>query len=373
MRRFSAAGGSGVAALAALVWVCAGLAGIYDLIVIRAAESEYAKARRDLAREAFSPALDHLRRAQSLCPEDAVYWAAEGFLAARWSAPRSILDPGEPAEVRGEEDRARLRSGIRAYRQAVSLAPTDSLLFHNVSWLHVMAGDFGSARQALDRAIALEPREPLYRLSSALWHERNRDSAAAVREYATALALSPALADSLHFQRFARRLPGGYRDAVEMAADQLQREFERTRDPLVGARLARVLWLAGRDAGVRELLENALAQLPSLPKPWVSLGRLRERDGDTEAARLCYRRAVFLNPSEVFGWGRLANRFERSGAGRAWAAYGYQRALRDQPRTPPVIDHRWLYQSAALETGDVAPAGMAEFCAPVHESIGGAQ
>jgi len=116
----------------------------------------------------------------------------------------------------------------------------------------------------------------------------------------------------------------------------------------------------------RLYIEAALRALPNLPNAWLNLGRLREREGESEAAILCYRRTISLDPSNFFAWQRLANLLESKGE-PVLALYAYQTALQIEEPTRHGSRALLLYQSTVPLADDVVPRSLVESCRPMRD------
>lgn len=149
-------------------------------------------------------AREWIARAQAAAPASAAPWVADSYLQqARFDLPGALalmekaagLAPGNPLlEARraellaalGEQDRA-----VAAARRAATLNPDLSRTQTVLGFTHLTRMQVQAARQAFERAIALDQADPLPRLGRGLTLIRDGQPAAGRRELEIAAALDP--------------------------------------------------------------------------------------------------------------------------------------------------------------------------------------
>ncbi|HXU31126.1 MAG TPA: tetratricopeptide repeat protein [Thermoanaerobaculia bacterium] len=149
----------------------------------------------------------------------------------------------------------------RFWAQAIRSDPGSATAWTEWARRRSEAGDFGAASEALERAIALDPRAQLPRLRRALLALRQGRAATAAAELENLVTRNPAY------------LPA-WRN-------------------LVVARLR-----AGDGAGARATLGQALARFPADPLLWNQSAVLLRQEGRREEALAAIRRAIELDPDD---------------------------------------------------------------------------
>ncbi|MEG9433350.1 tetratricopeptide repeat protein [Terriglobus sp. ADX1] len=160
---------------------------------------------------------------------------------------------------------------------AVRIDPLEDACWHNLAWAYKIQGDDAKAIQALQRAIALEPEDPIYRASLGIFEERSdRDSAA--KSYGRFISLMPRSIESKFYLDLSERDHELALESVRLAIQELS---QTASNPLVKARLARIQLSLGNVDHARELAVASLSELPNLGGAWETLS-----EADLKQARL---------------------------------------------------------------------------------------
>ncbi|WP_296580343.1 methyltransferase domain-containing protein [Xanthobacter sp.] len=112
--------------------------------------------------------------------------------------------------------------------------------------------------------------------------------------------------------------------------------FDTSGDPVLDRRLdwARAFLAEGDFAAAAELLAETVEAAPGFAAAWFLLGEAREGQGESEAAREAYGRALALDPADRLGAGlrraRLGGAEGAEGAGEGVMSAAYVRTLFDQ-------------------------------------------
>lgn len=330
------------------------------------AETAFRSFALHLSREEYEEAGAEVERSVALAPENAYYLAGQALLHERMV--RSRVPPSqlrEAAATLGEGDLAHVRAAAALYRRALELNPNDDGFYHNLGWLCWYLGQPRQAEENLRKAIEIDGTIALYHVSMGLLSEYVREPEQARREYSLALQLSPRLLDSRFFADLARSSPEEAAAISAEAAASLERRLQAGHSPLIKAKLGRLYLDRDSPERAAALLTQAAEDLPSLPYPWLHLGRLYEASEDQTAARQYYARAVFLGGSEALPWWRAGEyHYGRNqmpdalrcyrGAVEAWlrqSSEHAQRAFR-------------VYRSRVIVADDVIPRGLLSYVGP---------
>jgi tetratricopeptide (TPR) repeat protein len=313
---------------------------------------------KEINNQQFAQAETDLNSALQASPRNAHYYAHEALLFERMQ-PRRIetLLTADTGSTNSEE----LRAGVRAYEHVLQLNPDDDVAYHNLGWFHFLLAEDDEATACLRKAISLDSAIPLYHVSLGLQRERRGDQETALAEFKTALRLSPGLLDSRFFRDFKHRSAEQAERIISELIQEFERQLERAFDPIVAGKLAK-LYLDRRPELALPLLERATASFPSLARPWANLALYFDQNGNEEAARSCYERALFIDGSDVLSSYRLARYFERHNK-IAEAEQSYARAvnlfLRAESEHAGRV--RRIYLSYYTLFDDIVPNGLTAY------------
>lgn len=184
-------------------------------------------------------------------------------------------------------------SELSLWEDAAARAPAAFRVHSNLGLARYEAGDLAGARQALDRALDLNPGYAKTWNNLGLVLEAEGADARALSAYAKSLEVRP---------------------------------------DLTGARmnLARLHLARGELPLAAVQLDTALALSPEAAGVYVHLGRLRQREGNVEAAALAYQRAIELDPESAAAWNNLGLLREELGD-RAGGRAALRRATQVDP------------------------------------------
>jgi tetratricopeptide (TPR) repeat protein len=349
-----------------LIVALLGLA-IFILITERQAKARLAAdhfrafvSRMDLAQ--YSEARLEIEKAVRLAPGDAYYASSFGLLEERltgYSFDPMLHLANEPHI--DERAKQHVKEAIRWYEKALDLNRNDGSFHHNLGWLLCLLNQNEAALEHFSKALLLEPNNAIYRISLGLVCERSGMTEVALSEYSLALRLSPGIVDSRFFMDFKQRLPQSAEEAVVRAINDL--EARQTSDPVLKARLGK-LYLHRDRPEAMETLKQVTVELPNLPRPWLHLGILYERQFEYEEAKRCYDRAVFLGGdySALLQLARLHDGAHRTddairyyqSAINSWRSKASERA-RNAPR---------IYQATSTVADNIVPRGFLSYVEP---------
>jgi tetratricopeptide (TPR) repeat protein len=222
-------------------------------------------------------------------------------------------------------------------------------------------GNDAAALEALQRAIALDPKSAELHAELAGFHARQNNGEEAVTAAERALTLDP---DNIEAHRMlglvfsawseapAGQVPRG-RTAVQLRAEAIQHLSKIQSTPSVATDLNLQLTLARlymRSADAKSaapILENIVSQAPYATEPYTLLAEARLNLGQVDAAIDAMERAAELNPRHYLSLGDLYERQNR------WsdAASAYERAIAAN-RGPASRDLRLRYATALLNVGN---------------------
>jgi tetratricopeptide (TPR) repeat protein len=225
---------------------------------------------------------------------------------------------------RGEPDRAiaDLRTVLRDFPDRI--APQRML-----GQAHAAKGEAALAADAFERAIRMEPTDPLAYLQLAELRVRNGDNEGALVVLENLLARVPE--NEAAQQAIARiQFSSEDWDALGQTAERIQRT--RPEHALGFYLNGLVLQRQGEHEEAVAVLEEALERAPDALEPVIALARSQLALGRSEAAAQRVRGVLERNPNNVVAMNLLADVY--AGAGLfAQARAGYQEAIRFHPRS----------------------------------------
>lgn len=227
-------------------------------------------------------------------------------------------------------------AALDTMQRALARAPDHTLARYNLALLLKRVDRLDEAITQLTRVIAREPRpEAYYALGVAAWHRG--DAARATEALDAAIALDPRHADAYHMLGAVRASARDWSGA----AGALRRALALKPQPATHDVLARVLQASGDDEGaLTHRAESArLAQVEARQheaRVWTALGTERLEQGDALPALDALRRAVAIDDTYApahFQTGRTLDRL-----GEPAAADGaYARARQLNPHLVPAL------------------------------------
>ncbi len=175
------------------------------------------------------------------------------------------------------------KEAVRRLEPAVQAAPENAAYWHQLGNAYGALGvQNADAEQALRRAAALDPKQPLYLLDLADMLVVNSKTAEAEAAYRQALALAPHDADALS------RLGGFLLDqpptpARSQEAERLLRQaIARNKESDFALyQLGRLALERGDSRQAIRYLQRAIRLVPQIPEMWYALSRSYARAGDT--------------------------------------------------------------------------------------------
>jgi tetratricopeptide (TPR) repeat protein len=327
---------------------------------------EYSDGVREFRLNSCPSAMSHIHAAIEVATTanlpNAGYYAAQGTMYFLCGIGNRHDSTTHRPDDRSPADYASYSTAVESYRRAIDLVSGDALLYFNLGSIYASNGD-PKAGLLFRKAVGLDPGNPLYHVSLGRWEDVKGDTASAMEEYSSTLALSPRTAYSRFFKDLRNRRPAMAMAVVARAASLLAKGDQLDADPIVSARLGAIYLLEGRDRDARGKLEHALDQLPNLSYAWANLGVILEKQGNYEAAKTDYKRAVYLDGANAMSWFRLAT-LERAEGDAPQAVIGFEAVL-NQPQYSGRL-FRWyrLYRLNTYVNDDVLPPGLVEYIEP---------
>ncbi|BBE71769.1 lipoprotein NlpI [Pleomorphomonas sp. SM30] len=265
-----------------------------DLVegLLAANEGRYAAAAATL--RAAQPRLDPKRRTVALY---AAHFADTLAHPDRPSTPPAGFDSpyAATAAAYGLAFREGVPAAIDLLKEAERRWPTDSYLPAARSQLAAVVDDRAQTREAYERALALDPQEPMALESRSYYRSAyESDLAGALADARAAAAIQPGSASIWN----AVSLAYDDRDATRESEAAIRRSIELDpEDPLGHANYALMLLEQNRMEEARAEIDRALALDPAFDVAYVALGRWYLQKGDMPAAIEALLKGSTANPT----------------------------------------------------------------------------
>lgn len=178
---------------------------------------------------------------------------------------------------------------IRLWEDVVTRVPTSWRGFSNLAGAYSLQGNDVAAIAALDRSLALAPRQPKSLYNRANARRRQGDLRGAEKDYRLTVELDPKHAEARNNLAMLLKQRG---DVAE-ARQELETVVRQTPDHASAwYNLALIRFESAElDAG-GSAVDAFLALRPEAAKGWVLAGDVRSRLGDAAGARAAYERAL---------------------------------------------------------------------------------
>jgi tetratricopeptide (TPR) repeat protein len=311
----------------------------------------------------FSGAQKNIDEAVRLWPGNSRYYAWRAYCTSQSlpsqcsrCAATMLLDPATKRII---------EQSIGDYRKSLALNSRDAVVHHNLAWLNHLIANDAMAKEAWERAVALDPNNAEYHLSLGMFLEEQGDAIGMMDQYMKAIQLSPGIVDSPFFRDFRARSPQASSRIVNETTERLEAAVRKTGDPILKARLGKLYLFSQNTERASALLLQASADLPNLPLVWFNLGEVRCTQGRCDEAQPYYRKALALD-------GRLPGPLVRIGqanlrAGQPKIALGYFRsAAHDWERMTPITAARnqRLYRGVPQTIDELLPTTLVWYTSP---------
>jgi len=313
----------------------------------------------------FGDAGESINHAIRLWPSNARYYSWRGYLASQ-SLPSQCTHRGS---VLNDEDRRSATEASEDYRHSLKLNKRDAVAQHNLAWLEHLLGDEAAAEADWQEATNLDPDNAVLHLSFGMYLEEDGKGAAAREQYARAIEQSPSILDSQFFLRYRTRSFQTADAIVAEITENLTSKLQHENDPILKARLGK-LCLYGRNLNrAKELLEDAVQQLPNLPLVWFNLGEVHRLQGDSSEATLCYRRATTIDSSLAQAYLRLGE-LELEAGHKNSAFQDLNIAVQRWQRANPITaaHNNRLYGGPTQTIDDLLPTTLVWYVSPCEAS-----
>jgi len=275
---------------------------------------------------------------------------------------------GKGPELKGE-DRVAARQAVDDYRRALELNGRDATAHHNLAWLEHLLGEDEIAAENWQAAVAIDPANAVFHLSSGMFLEERGDQQEAKKEYGAAIELSPSILDSPFFSRYKARSKDAADLLLRELMEKLEKKLQQGPDPIVQARLGKLCLFCGDLARASKLLQDASRQLPNLPLVWLNLAEVYERQGRLSEATDCYEKANVIDsflPGPYLRMGEI----ELLNGEKTAARESFMQAIQRWERVTPITaaHNSRLYVGPRQRIDDLLPTTLVWYTTPCDAS-----
>ena len=285
---------------------------------------------------------DKLEKSLILSSDNAVLFANKGFyLLSQISGYDSLIF------LNANTTDSILFQAKDAFEKAVKLSPSDASFKSNLGILQLATGDTVSALRNFTQSLSLAPHQSIYHILCGMAFPDDRR-----QRFVHAVYYSPEMLDSKWFFNLKEQ---DSLFAASVVSDAQTMLSDHRDDPLLKARLAKVLLYQGKTDIAETLLSEVTVNMPNLNRPWLMLGDIASNRNDTIALQY-YKRAVQLYPTDAWANKRIGDWYYNNGDSENAIDY-YIAALRATYLAPTEHSGRSysMYSSTRTVTNDVIP------------------
>ncbi|MBI4871550.1 MAG: tetratricopeptide repeat protein [Candidatus Riflebacteria bacterium] len=199
-------------------------------------------------------------------------------------------------------------AAAQRYRRALQLGGHLAEAYNSLAVACHRQGFFAEARRAIEQALQLDPRSPLYFRNAALISRDADEPFRALEYFGQALLHSPGSAALLQGRGVLYHSLGRFPEALADLAKALELDSGL---PGLVCQLAVAATSAGDAPRARHLLDQLTASRPQDPEPWFNLGIISSQMGDEDSARRYLERARELAPASPRITFQLASLYAR--------------------------------------------------------------
>lgn len=236
-----------------------------------------------------SSAISLLDQAIYLNRDNPLYFANLGLLYARMDSSITLNNLYSGNILHS----GKLDTAIFYYHIAESLKNNDPLFCQNLALLYALRGNLKIAIENIER-VADDTDDIWFLLISGFLFEKY-DKDKAEEFYIRAMSVSPDLFGSLLYSDLMLRDSVLGIEVKEKLFSYLKKSHSEIEDPLVMAKLAKILWNQGYKGEAEILWSKVTIMMPMWSKPWFYLGEIAEERKDTFNALSYYHKAESLN------------------------------------------------------------------------------
>jgi tetratricopeptide (TPR) repeat protein len=247
------------------------------------------------------------------------------------------------------------------FQRAIRLRPKDPMFHLNYGWALQEIGKYSDAITEIHAAELLDPSDPLYSISMALWLDKNGKQHEATSLYAQTIAQNPSIEESLFFKNLQKT-------DVERSKYILWEalNLSNQNSPIALAKRGGVLISLGKFDQARIEIEEALRGLPNLPLAWFNLGRIESNANHLELANKYYLRAQTLDPSNFQVMKALSSEHMLNGNIEAAVRLDIQ-ILLEPIWTAHARRLSKVYGFPSIDSNDALPATLVMSLSPVRD------
>lgn len=195
-----------------------------------------------------------------------------------------------------------------AYMKAAYwMYPEEPVFAVNYALAEIVKGDTYSAVDALKRYLPVEDNSCELLCVLGLGYEIIGVFSLASDIYTRVISYFPEVSGSHFFADLQSRDSLMAASIIDGAIDNLHAQFEKTEDPIVAAKLGKLLFETGDIDKAEEYLLRAVGDLPSLNRPWYYLGLIKEMKGKEEEALTYYKRSYSLDNSDILPLSKMVS------------------------------------------------------------------
>lgn len=224
------------------------------------------------------------------------------------------------------------------------LNPYDATVKFNMAMLKNQQGDMDKAHVLIEKALMLEPYNPLFLLSFAELMKKAGNDSLAQDYLKKAIRVSPSILTSSVINEI-----WNLSEANQELLIELSEIADPSMDVMSLSRLATICFFLGEYSRSKKLFEDVVEKIPNLNRPWMYLGQMALLAGDTAGFKSSIHRALLLDGQDYMVNNLLAD-FHLNKGENTDAIYYIKRCLQlyMNPRTPYFVMAKGIYNTSTL-------------------------
>ena len=188
-------------------------------------------------------------------------------------------------------------NAVQYFNNCHDIDPKSAAVLYELANIHVMKGDFTSAKPLLVEAINLNPDNKWYQLLLAQIYQNNKQYSEASKIYSTLIKANPDNLDYYYMNVLALSSAKKYDEAIK-AYQQIEDKFGFNEQVCLARQ--QLLRTAGKKKEAYQEIEKLIKHDPSVPEYYGLMADMYKEDGDTTKALEYYNKVLEIDPDNGF-------------------------------------------------------------------------
>jgi tetratricopeptide (TPR) repeat protein len=186
---------------------------------------------------------------------------------------------------------------IQYFNNCLELNPKSAAVMYELAKIHVMKGDFSSAKPLLVNAIELNPNNKWYNLLLAQLYQNNKQYAEASKIYSSLISSNPDNLDFYYLKAINLASAEAYDEAIK-AYQQLEEKFGFNEQTYIARQ--QLYRASGKKKEAYLEIEKLIKSDPSVPEYYGIMADMYKLDGNQQKALEYYNKVIEMDPANGF-------------------------------------------------------------------------